>query len=154
MPAGCPRTVSFEPKEMIALGKEMLEWVKNHPDILHLSEWYTIEKMFTYKQWKTFKDREEFMPYYEASLKLIGRKYIDKTSNVRDSISHRWQRVYFADLREEEDETARFNQSLKDEQEQAFSPELLEKYNKVISVMSQNQARNIEESNNNTESIS
>jgi len=106
MPAGCPRTVSFSKEEMIALGEEMIAWVKSHPEMLHLSEWYTIEKMFIYNQWKTFIQREEFIPYYETALKIIGRKYIDKDSKVRDSISQRWQRLYFKDLREDEDQTA------------------------------------------------
>lgn len=104
MAVGAPRTVSFSKEEMISLGKEMVEWIINHPDTLHLSEWYTIEKMFTYKQWKTFTDREEFIPYYEVALKIIGRKYLDKDSRVRDGISQRWQRIYFGDLKEAEDQ--------------------------------------------------
>jgi hypothetical protein len=105
MPGGHPRTVSFTIDEMIELGKEMVEWVKEN-DPLHLSEWYTIEKMFTYKQWKTFILRDEFVPYYETALKIVGKKYLDKSSNVRDSISPRWQRVYFNDIREQEDADA------------------------------------------------
>lgn len=106
MSVGRPRTISLSPEEMIKLGEEMVEWVKTHPDILHLSEWYTIEKMFTYNQWKKFIEKEEFRPYYEISLKIIGRKYLDKTSNVRDGISQRWQRSYFQDLTEREDKEA------------------------------------------------
>lgn len=104
MTAGAPRTTSFPPEEMIKLGQEMVQWVKDHPEILHLSEWYTIEKMFTYNQWKKFIEKEEFRPYYEISLKIIGRKYLDKTSNVREGISQRWQRSYFQDLTEREDQ--------------------------------------------------
>ena len=103
-PVGRPRTVSYSEEEMIALGKEMVKWVKEHPEILHLSEWYTIEKMFIYKQWKCFIQCEEFLPYYEVALKLVGRKYLDKESNVRDSISQRWQRSYYQDLTEREDQ--------------------------------------------------
>lgn len=101
--SGAPRTVSFSEEEMIELGKEMVQWVKEHPDILHLSEWYTIEKMFIYKQWKCFIQCPEFLPYYEVALKMVGRKYLDKDSNVRDGISQRWQRSYFQDLTERED---------------------------------------------------
>jgi hypothetical protein len=103
MTAGAPRTVSLSKDEMIKLGQEMIQWVKDHPDILHLSEWYTIEKMYTYNQWKQFITKEEFHPYYEIALKLVGKKYLDKTSNVREGISQRWQRVYFKDIRESED---------------------------------------------------
>ena len=92
---------------MIAMGKEMVAFVKtNQKTILHLCEWYTIEKGFTYKEWKTFIQREEFVPYYEQALKIVGLKYVAKNSNVRDSISQRWQRIYFGDLREGEDADA------------------------------------------------
>ena len=108
---GAPRTVSLSPEEMIALGMEMVEYVKkNKKTILHLCEWYTIEKGFTYKQWKTFIQREEFIPYYEQGLKIVGLKYVDKNSNVRDKISDRWQRVYFGDLKEQEDIDADANE--------------------------------------------
>jgi len=101
--SGRRRTVSFSEEEMIELGKEMVEWVKlNNP--LHLSEWYTIEKMFLYHEWKTFKDRPEFMPYYEVALKLVGKHYINSNSDIHPSIAQRWQRVYFKDLKESEDE--------------------------------------------------
>ena len=105
------RFVSFDEKEMIALGREMVAFVNmNKNTILHLSEWYTIEKGFTYNQWKTFILKEEFIPYYEKALKIVGLKYVNKESNVRDGISQRWQRVYFSDLRESEDKDADDNE--------------------------------------------
>jgi len=121
MSAGTPRTVSLSENEMIELGKEMTNFIKkNKKTVLHLSEWYTIEKGFTYNEWKTFIQRAEFIPYYEQSLKIVGLKYLDKTSNVQDSISQRWQRVYFGDVRESEDidsdaEAARKANALKSE---------------------------------------
>lgn len=103
-----PREFSFCEKDMIALGEEMVSYVKkNRKTILHLSEWYTIEKGFTYNEWKNFIQKAEFFPYYEQALKIVGLKYVDKNSNVRDKISDRWQRIYFGDLREGEDEDAR-----------------------------------------------
>lgn len=99
---GCPRKTSFSKDEMIKLGEEMIEWIKNHPNILHLSEWYTIEKGFIYNEWKCFIQRSEFIPFYEIALKLVGRKYLDKTSNVRESQAQRWSKVYFKDYYEHE----------------------------------------------------
>ena len=99
-----PRIVSLDEPQMIALGESMVEYVKkNKKTILHLCEWYTIEKGFTYNEWKNFIAKAEFFPYYEQALKIVGLKYVDKSSNVRDSISQRWQRIYFGDLREGED---------------------------------------------------
>ena len=111
MAGGRPRTISLTEKEMEALGREMVSYVKQHiKTILHLSEWYTIEKGYTYNEWKTFIQRIEFIPYYEQALKIVGLKYVDKKSNVRDSISQRWQRIYFGDLREGEDADADANE--------------------------------------------
>jgi hypothetical protein len=111
MVSGRLRTVSFSDEEFIALGEEMIKYVRENQDkILHLCEWYTIEKGFTYKEWKTFIQKEVFLPYYEKALKIVGLKYVDKTSNVRDNISPRWQRIYFGDLREGEDEDADNNE--------------------------------------------
>lgn len=104
-----PRT-EFTNEEVQQLGEEMLEWVSvNKP--IHLSQWYSIEKMLTYNEFKTLSHYEDFIPYYQKALAIVGIKYLDGT--VNSSISHRWQRVYFKDLREEEDETAKFNSDLK-----------------------------------------
>ncbi len=106
-----PRSVSFSEDEMIKLGEEMVTYVKaNKKTILHLCEWYTIEKGFTYNEWKTFIMKVEFLPYYEQALKIVGLKYVDKNSNVRDGISQRWQRIYFGDLKECEDKDADANE--------------------------------------------
>lgn len=111
MPSGRLRTVSFSDEKMIELGQEMVEFIKkNKKTILHLCEWYTIEKGFTYNEWKTFIQKEVFLPYYEQALKIVGLKYVDKNTNVRDGISQRWQRVYFGDLKEQEDRDADDNE--------------------------------------------
>jgi hypothetical protein len=106
-----PREFSFSEKEMIAMGEEMIAYVNKHKKtILHLCEWYTIEKGFTYNEWKNFIQKAEFFPYYEKALKIVGLKYVEKNSNVRDNISPRWQRIYFGDLREGEDKDADDNE--------------------------------------------
>ncbi len=107
-----PRTVSPQDNELIALGEEMVSWVENHPEILHLSEWWCLEKMILENVWETMINRATFVPYYEKALKTVGRKYLDKNSNVREGVSQRWQRVYFKDLKKEEDETTKFKADL------------------------------------------
>ena len=103
MAGGRPRTVSLPPDDMIKLGEEMIAWVKSHPEIVHLSQWWSVEKEYTDEQWDVMKDAPEFSPYYARALKLVGYKYLDKDSNVRSNISDRWQRVYFKVLRKSED---------------------------------------------------
>lgn len=161
------RTVALSEQEMIALGEEMLVWVKERKDsILHLSEWYTIHKGFTYKQWKTFIQKLEFIPYYEQALKIVGLKYLDKTSNVRDGISQRWQRSYFQDLTEREDQEAKeaierekekseYEHKLKTESGLTIAPEELEKFDALMQKFSRRQSSSkIEQSNVNAETSS
>lgn len=103
MPAGRPRTVSLPPDEMIKLGEEMIEYIETH-DVLHLQEWYGIEKMILDGEWKAMIQIPEFLPYYNKAIKMVAKKYVDKNSNVRDSIAHRFARIYYQDLRQSEDE--------------------------------------------------
>lgn len=135
-----PREFSFTPEEMEKLGQEMVEWIKiNKP--LHLSQWYTIEKGFTYNEWKNFIVKEEFFPYYEKSLKMVGMQYLDKESRIRDGISQRWQRVYFKDLKEEENESLEFEAKLKTDHASQVDPEILKKTDLLIESIDQARKR-------------
>jgi hypothetical protein len=101
-----PRTVSLEPEEMIKLGEEMVEWViENKP--IHLSMWYTQLKDFTDNEWNAMRQIPEFLHYYTKALKLVGYGYLDKDSKVDSKLKDRWQRVYFKDLRDQEDQDAK-----------------------------------------------
>ena len=105
MVAGRPRTTSLPPEEMIALGEEMVKWViENKP--IHLSMWYTQLKDFSDKEWNAMRQIPEFLHYYTKALKLVGYSYLDKDSNVDGRLKDRWQRVYFKDLKEQEDQDA------------------------------------------------
>src|SRR5512139_1152624 len=103
MKVGAPRTTSFSPDEMVELGQEMVEWVKSNKP-LHLKQWYSIEKEFLYEEWKCFIQLPEFLPYYEKALSLVSLQYLDKTSNIRDGIAHRFIRNYFKEVKELEDQ--------------------------------------------------
>ena len=72
--------------------------------LLHVSEWWAIEMFFLESVWDTMCRAPEFFPYYELALRIIGKKYLDKNSSIRDGISQRWQRVYFKDLKKSEDQ--------------------------------------------------
>jgi hypothetical protein len=103
MVAGRPRTTSFSPEEMIELGKEMIQWLNDHPDTVHLSEFYTIHKGFIEREWKTMIERMEFTGYYEQALRMIGIKYLKEDTGIEPRIKDRWLRIYFGDLRRGED---------------------------------------------------
>lgn len=112
MSGGKPRTVSLSPDEMVKLGEEMIQWVQENQPV-HLSQFYTIHKGYTEKEWNTMRQAPEFLQHYEKALKMIGIQYLLKDSNISDSIKHRWQRIYFGDLRQEEDDTKRSDAEIK-----------------------------------------
>lgn len=117
---GRPRTTSLSSKDMIDLGKEMVEWViENQP--IHLSKWYTVHKDFTDSQWDAFRKCPEFIHYYTKALKIVGYQYIDKDSKVDVRIKDRWLRVYFKDLRDQEDDDSRYMSKLKAQEQNAAS---------------------------------
>ena len=105
MPIGRPRTVTPPDNELVALGDEMIGWVETNTPI-HLSQWWRLEKHFTKDVWKNICDHPKFSPYYEEALNIIGLQYLLKNSEIEPSLKHRWQRVYFKDLRDEEDTSA------------------------------------------------
>lgn len=104
MPVARPRTISLPKEKMIELGKEMVTWASNTPDALHLNEFYTKLKGWTYAEFKNLRVCSEFYPYYEQAIGIIGKRYLDGT--VNPSIAQRWLRLYFGDLREEENSSS------------------------------------------------
>lgn len=156
--SGRPRTTSFSPEDMIALGQEMVEFVskkaKTKDKLLHLREWYSIEKMFTYKQWKTFIQREEFIPYYEQALSAISRSYLDGT--ISPTIGSRFLRRYFGEVREQEDEDAQLAFERAKAINGNLTPEDKDQFIKFMAAMSQAQssALKIDDNNNNADAKS
>jgi len=143
-----PRIITPPPEEMEKLGEEMIAYVSDKKNkVLHLSEWWSTKMFFIEKVWNTMCIAPEFLPYYEKALRIIGKQYLDKTSNVRDGISQRWQRVYFKDLKKEEDETAVFNASISDKEKSSYNEDdktKIENIHSQLSAMSEtlNNSRN------------
>jgi len=148
-----PRATSFPPEEMEKLGQEMVDWVKEHKPI-HIKQWYCVERGFIYNEWKAMIQLREFLPYYEEAMHLVGLNYINGTINP--SIAHRFIRVYFKDVKEEEDETAAFLQHLKDDDSNNIDKAHIEGMEAVLKMMRgrQSSARKIEESSKRSESKS
>lgn len=102
-PGGRPREVSPPYEEMILLGEEMIKWVIEN-DPYHLSQWYCGEKGIIFSTWETMRKRPEFVTYYEKAMLIIGKKYLAKDSIIEPSLKHRFLRLYFKDLRKQENE--------------------------------------------------
>ena len=77
---------------------------------------------FTDEAWDTFRKRPEFVHYYTKALKLVGYAYIDKDSQVDVRLKDRWQRVYFKDLKYQEDQDADEASARKKEEVSSIPP--------------------------------
>lgn len=112
MTAGAPRTVTPPPDEVIKLGIEMLEWVEKEKP-LHLSFWWRAEKGMRPNEWKALILVKEFLVYYDKSLSLISKNYLN--GNIAPPLAQRFLRRYFDDVREQEDEDLRSELELEKE---------------------------------------
>lgn len=113
---GRPRALTLPPDDMVTLGKELVNWVKTN-DALHISAWYAIEKGYTDNEFDAFVSKPEFKRYYEIAQKVIGMKYLDKRSNVRESLSG-WATIYFKDYKKHKEEALSFKAELDKKQKQ------------------------------------
>ncbi len=111
MVAGRPRTVSLSPDQMIELGKEMIKWVKLY-NPAHLKAWWSVEKEYTEGDWSAMRQSPEFLEYYARAMDIISLDYLDKESKIPDKIKDRFLRLYFKDLRDDENDTKKFDASL------------------------------------------
>lgn len=121
---GAPRTVSPEPDDVIDLGKEMVEWVEAN-DPTHLSEWFSIQKMITWKQWNALCELKEFLPYYEIALSMVARNC--RNGTLDKSLSQRFLALYHRDLRKYDHEELKVASDLKNQENASFKPEDLAK---------------------------
>ena len=81
-----------------------------------------------------FIQKKEFIPYYEIALKMVGMLYLDGT--VDKSIAQRFLRVYFKDLKEEENEQVEHAAKAKLENAEIIDPAIHSQYNQMISLLS------------------
>lgn len=129
-PGGRPRTVSPPPDECIRLGKEMVEWVDKHKPS-HLSEWFSIEKMITWKQWDAMCQREEFVPYYEIALNMVARNI--REGIIDKSLGQRFLNLYHRDLKKDEMDMVKYQADVKAKADEMMQMNLAELNKKLKS---------------------
>jgi len=158
MAGGRPRTTTPEPPELIELGKELLQWAteeidpKERPYRFRFAQWYSLKKGILDKEWELMIAKSEFQGYYEAARVALSLRLTDGT--IKDSLAHRFLRTYCPDVKREEDETAKYLQSLKLDDLENLSPEYLSKLDQMMSQMRANQSVNKDLTNNNAETKS
>ena len=75
----------------------------------------------------------EFLPYYEKAQSIMRQKCVNGT--IEKSFGQRYLRLYDRDLRDDEDDTKRFESSLRKEEAEVFKQvdvDRLDNFNKKI----------------------
>lgn len=99
---GRERIVSPDKATCIALGEQMVEWVKfNKPT--HISEWYSLEAHILNKDWKCIIQVTDFLSYYQEAMHYIALNA--RNGTLVPSIAHRFMSLYHIDLKDDEKET-------------------------------------------------
>lgn len=131
---GRPRVFEMSEEECKKLGEDLLEWAKK-PDSLLMSMFYCVEKHIARDNWKLLVVRDEFSPYYKEAQALLAQKCIN--GGMEKSFGHRYIRLYDRELREDEDETARFNHDLKMKEQLVVSEEDRKRHDEMMSQIKQ-----------------
>lgn len=97
------------------LGKELVSWAKSSTDSLFLQE-FAILKKLDYDEFRGWKDRIVFKPYYDEARYILGMRQVrttNKENGLREGIVHRFMTLYFKDVKEEERANKAFEIELK-----------------------------------------
>lgn len=116
-PGGRPRTITPPKDYIIQLGEEYLEWLEEHPEAVHHTEFYSIEKRILRDQWDDICETQEFKGYYEQARNILAKRHM--TGAVKEGIAHRFLRLYLKDLRDEENADKVFESNLRTKQAEA-----------------------------------
>jgi hypothetical protein len=111
--SGRNRTTTPEDEELELLGKELVEWAteKTKEFRYHVKQFYSIKKCLSKTHWDMMIQKPIFRDYYDRALAALSQKYVDGTINP--TIANRFLRLYFPELRAEENETKQFESDIR-----------------------------------------
>jgi hypothetical protein len=104
---GRPPKEGFSNDELIVMGEELLQWMKDCDadkkcDVVHLSEWYSEIKRIDRDYWKdSVCSRPCFSSYYKAAMDWIGKRTM-KNKNLSTAYGSRFLGIYFKEIRDHE----------------------------------------------------
>lgn len=135
---GRPRTSTPPDPELEILGQELVDWAtyadtekpKKDDKRIHLKQWYSLVKGLTKKNWDHMCEKEIFRAYYEKAQAAISIRYIDGT--VNPSIAQRFLRLYFSELKKDEDQVVEMKARLKN-----LDPEAVETIINIVNYSNQ-----------------
>jgi hypothetical protein len=107
---GRPHIEGWDNDAVIALGEELLKWMKEcdegvHDMPVHLSDFYfDIKDMFIH-EWKCILQRECFLPYYEKAKLWLSKKIL-LNKDIQQSYGNRFIGMYNRELHDYEEAKA------------------------------------------------
>jgi len=112
---GTHRTTTPEDPELEKLGEELVKWATEESKELRfqLKQWWCLEKGLLKKQWDLMCEKPVFQAYYERAQTALSTRYVDGSINA--PIANRFLRLYFPEIRKEEDEKAKYLANLNKE---------------------------------------
>lgn len=133
---GRPRSKAPEDDELEALGRDLVEWASEETDELRCryAQWYSVKQGISHAHWKAMIKHEIFRLYYEQAQTILSKNYIDGT--IRDSIAHRFLRIYTPEVKEEENELLEFQHKLKLQEANAYQEADLIRHNEMMNQIS------------------
>jgi len=120
---GRPRSVTPDKDDLIAFGEDLVKWATEETEQLRcrFPQWYSLLHGISEADFDLMKRKKEFVPYYEQAKVALAERFID--GSVKEGIAHRFLRIYCPEVRQQEDEDARFNESVKRESKESVDEE-------------------------------
>ncbi|HET6457266.1 MAG TPA: hypothetical protein VFG24_00100 [Nitrosopumilaceae archaeon] len=156
MVAGAPRK---HDREQIA--RDFIEWATDNPQALSVPMFAAPRGLHSEMMMNWAREDDEFRRSYYIGKELIGINRLKATMVNKENESNRLERGiycqtlgnYDLDVREYQREEKRFEASLKNDDSQSVSKEHIESMEAILSLMKsrQSSARNIDDSNSNSE---
>lgn len=115
-----PRTTTPEYDDLVKLGEELVLWAteripdEEKPYRFRFAQWYSLKKGMLDVEWELMKQKKEFRCYYEKARVALSNRITDGT--LKEGIAHRFMRTYCPEVKQEEDETAKFKSELAKEE--------------------------------------
>lgn len=106
---GCGRPPDTSDKELVELGKEMVEWFMDNPDAIFIQEFAIHKNLPVTKLFHWNDQREIFRSYYERARAICGVRQVKgagKEHGLQHGIAQRFMTTYFTDVKRTEKELA------------------------------------------------
>lgn len=131
-PMGRVRTSSPDDEELEKLGQELVQWATEPTSELryHINQFWLLEKKLSRESLKRARTNPVYRPYHDQAKAALANRYVD--GSINPSIAQRFLRLYFDDLREEEDYQVRLKAELQRMQKEEDNEQRIDEIRKAL----------------------